>query len=130
MNNREIAERIVDIITYMTYCATRLRFNVKDESTVSLSKLDQVEGVLKSQFQNSQLQVIVGEKVTGIFEELQKIVIVSDGITVEKQEVKKNVVSRVVEAISGCFGPVIPVLIGCGMVKSITAILTTFSLCL
>ena len=32
------------------------------------------------------------------------------------------------EAISGCFGPVIPVLIGCGMVKSVAAILTTLNL--
>ena len=133
MDNKQIAQKIVDIIgedniTYMTHCATRLRFNVKDESVVSLSKLDKVEGVLKSQFQNGQLQVILGAKVTGVFEELQKIVTVSDEIKIERKEVKKNVVSRVVEAISGCFGPVIPVLIGCGMIKSITAILTTFSL--
>ncbi|WP_265456088.1 beta-glucoside-specific PTS transporter subunit IIABC [Enterococcus sp. HY326] len=133
MNNSEIAKKIVaiigtDNISYMTHCATRLRFNLKDDSKVSLSQLDQVEGVLKAQNKNGQLQVIIGAKVTGVFEELQKIVDISDDIVVENKELKKNVLSRVIEAISGCFGPIIPVLIGCGMIKSVTAILTTFNL--
>lgn len=37
-------------------------------------------------------------------------------------------ISRVVETVAGIFGPVIPVLIGCGMVKSVLAILTTMNL--
>lgn len=105
MNNKEIAKQILDIIgedniTYMTHCATRLRFNVKDESSVSLSQLDQVEGVLKSQNRNGQLQVIVGAKVTGLFEELQKMVKISDNTVVERKEIKKNIISKVVETIS------------------------------
>lgn len=133
MNNSEIAKKIVaiigaDNITYMTHCATRLRFNLKDDSKLSLSQLDQVEGVLKAQNKNGQLQVIIGAKVTGVFEELQKIVELSNDVVVEKKKLKKNVVSQVIEAISGCFGPIIPVLIGCGMIKSVTAILTTFNL--
>lgn len=133
MNNKDIAKKILaiigeDNITYMTHCATRLRFNVKDESAVSLSQLDQVEGVLKAQNKNGQLQVIVGAKVTGVFEELQQMVTLSDTTVVERTEIKKNVISKIVETISGCFGPIIPVLIGCGMIKSVTAILTTLNL--
>lgn len=49
-------------------------------------------------------------------------------IEVKGVKIKKNPVSRVIETISGVFGPVIPVLIGCGMIKSLLAIMTTTKL--
>lgn len=126
-NNKETAKQIIQIIgedniTFMTHCATRLRLNVVNESDVDLDALDQVEGVIKSQLKGGQLQVIIGARVADVFEEAKKLVNLSDE-NVQSTEVKKNVITRVVEAISGCFGPVIPVLIGCGMVKSVAAIL-------
>ncbi|WP_369351128.1 beta-glucoside-specific PTS transporter subunit IIABC [Streptococcus hillyeri] len=131
-NNRETAKQIIQIIgeeniTFMTHCATRLRLNVTNESTVDLNALDQVEGVIKAQVKNGQLQVIIGAKVAQVFEEASKLVKLSDD-QIESTEVKKNIISQLIEVISGCFGPVIPVLIGCGMVKSVAAILTTFKL--
>lgn len=133
MNHTETAKEIIQIIgadnvTYLTHCATRLRFNIKDISNVNLEKLDRVEGVIKSQYKNGQLQVIIGAKVGGVFEAMQKLITVSEDVVVQKTETKKNVISQVIETISGVFGPVIPVLIGCGMIKSVTAVLTTFSL--
>ncbi|MHC5229197.1 beta-glucoside-specific PTS transporter subunit IIABC [Enterococcus sp. LJL99] len=133
MDNKQIAKKILHIIgesnvTYMTHCATRLRFNVKNESEISLNELDQVEGVIKSQKKHGQLQVILGAKVTGVFSELEKMILIEEGTTIERSEIKKNPLSQIIETISGCFSPIIPVLIGCGMVKSVTAILTTFSL--
>lgn len=114
-------------ITYLTHCATRLRFNVKDENCIDLNKLSQIEGVITAQFKNGQLQVVIGAKVEGVFDELMGMVNLSDDVTVEKNTKKKNLISNVVETIAGCFSPVIPVLIGCGMVKSVLAILTTLN---
>lgn len=133
MNHTETAKEIIQIIgadnvTYLTHCATRLRFNIKDISKVNLEQLDRVEGVIKSQYKNGQLQVIIGAKVGGVFEAMQKLITVSEDVIVQKTGTKKNVISQVIETISGVFGPVIPVLIGCGMIKSVTAVLTTFSL--
>ena len=133
MNHTETAKEIIQIIgadnvAYLTHCATRLRFNVKDISSVNMEQLDRVEGVIKSQYKNGQLQVIIGAKVGGVFEEMQKLISLNEDIIVQKTETKKNVVSQIIETISGVFGPVIPVLIGCGMIKSVTAVLTTFSL--
>lgn len=133
MNHTETAKEIIQIIgadnvTYLTHCATRLRFNIKDISNVNLEQLDRVEGVIKSQYKNGQLQVIIGAKVGGVFEAMQKLITLSEDVVVQKTETKKNVISQVIETISGVFGPVIPVLIGCGMIKSVTAVLTTFSL--
>lgn len=131
-NNKETAKQIIQIIgedniTFMTHCATRLRLNVADENKVDLNALDQVPGVIKAQVKSGQLQVIIGAKVAQVFEEASKLVTLSED-QVQSTEIKKNIIARVVEAISGCFGPVIPVLIGCGMVKSVAAILTTLNL--
>lgn len=131
-SNKETAKQIIQIIgedniTFMTHCATRLRLNVADEEKVDLNALDQVPGVIKAQVKSGQLQVIIGAKVAEVFEEASKLVSLSDE-QVQSTEIKKNIIARVVEAISGCFGPVIPVLIGCGMVKSVAAILTTLKL--
>lgn len=131
-SNKETAKQIIQIIgedniTFMTHCATRLRLNVADENKVDLNALDQVPGVIKAQVKSGQLQVIIGAKVAQVFEEASKLVTLSED-QVQSTEIKKNIIARVVEAISGCFGPVIPVLIGCGMVKSVAAILTTLNL--
>lgn len=133
MKNKDIAKKILEQvdsenITYLTHCATRLRFNVKDESCIDLNKLNQIEGVITAQFKHGQLQVVIGTKVEGVFDELIEMVNLSDDVTVEKNTKKKNLISNVVETIAGCFSPVIPVLIGCGMVKSVLAILTTLNI--
>ena len=134
MKNEDLAKQILEIvgksnITYVTHCATRLRFNVKDEEFVNLKALDRLEGVLKSQFKGGQLQIIIGAKVKGVFDAVSGMVDLEQGdIEVKGVKIKKNPVSRVVETISGVFGPVIPVLIGCGMIKSLLAIMTTTKL--
>lgn len=133
MKNKDVAKKILkevgeNNITYLTHCATRLRFNVKDEKSINLNTLSQIEGVITAQFKNGQLQVVIGAKVEGVFDELMTMVDLDGDVKVEKNEKKKNVISSVVETIAGCFSPVIPVLIGCGMIKSVLAILTTLSI--
>ncbi|WP_340029373.1 glucose PTS transporter subunit IIA [Paenibacillus sp. FSL H7-0940] len=134
MKTEELAKEIIanigqDNITYATHCATRLRFNVKDESQVNLKALDRLEGVLRAQFNSGQLQIIIGAKVKSVFDAVsEKLDLENQDIEVKAVQQKKNVISRVVETVAGIFGPVIPVLIGCGMVKSVLAILTTMNL--
>ena len=133
MKNRDIAIKILDKIgenniTYLTHCATRLRFNVKDESIINLSALSEIEGVITSQFKNGQLQVVIGAKVEGVFDELISMIKLENDTKVERSSKKKGIVSNAVETIAGCFSPVIPVLIGCGMIKSVLSILTTLNL--
>ncbi|ETT56206.1 MULTISPECIES: glucose PTS transporter subunit IIA [unclassified Paenibacillus] len=134
MTTEDLAKEIIanigqDNITYATHCATRLRFNVKDESQVNLKALDRLEGVLRAQFNSGQLQIIIGAKVKIVFDAVsERLNLENLDIEVKSVKQKKNVISRVVETIAGIFGPVIPVLIGCGMVKSVLAILTTMKL--
>ena len=104
MKNKDIAKKILDLvkednITYLTHCATRLRLNVKDENSIDLNKLSQIEGVITAQFKNGQLQVVIGAKVEGVFDELMNMVNLSDDTIVEKSTKKKNIVSNVVETL-------------------------------
>lgn len=135
MKNEDLAVKILELvggeknIQYVTHCATRLRLNLKDESLIKLDALDRLEGVLKAQIKSGQLQVVLGAKVDGVFEEFVKIVNITDsGIEVKSVKKKKNPIASGIETLSGVFGPVIPVLIGCGMVKSLSAIITTFGI--
>ncbi|WP_342415669.1 glucose PTS transporter subunit IIA [Paenibacillus sp. FSL R10-2782] len=134
MKTEDLAKQILDIIgvsniTYATHCATRLRFNVKDEALVDLKALDRLEGVLKAQFSSGQLQIVIGAKVKSVFDAVSGILdLEPNNIEVQEVKQKKNPISRVVETIAGVFGPVIPVLIGCGMVKSVFSILIAMKL--
>lgn len=135
MNNKELATKVLELvggeknIQYATHCATRLRLNLHDESMVKLEAIDRLEGVLKAQIKSGQLQVVLGAKVDGVFEEFTKMVDISDsGIEIKSEKKKKNPIAAGIETLAGVFGPVIPVLIGCGMVKSLSAIITTFGI--
>ena len=72
-NYNEIADQIVNLvggkdnIAFFTHCVTRLRFNVKDESKVNKDGVDKLPSVLGSQWQNGQLQVIIGQAVGDVY---------------------------------------------------------------
>ena len=128
----EISSKIVDLvggkdnISYFTHCVTRLRFNVKDESKVNKEEIEKLKGVLGSQWQNGQLQVIIGQAVGDVYKQICE----KNGLTMEKavdenvdETVKKKglkgIVDKVFDGISGSLTPFIPALIGCGMIKVI-----------
>ena len=129
-NYNEIVDRIVDLVggkdnvSYFAHCVTRLRFNLKDDSKVSKEEVDKLPGVLGSQWQNGQLQVIIGQAVGDVY----KMICDRNGLAMEKtvdedldSGVKnkgfKGIVDKVFEGISGSLTPFIPALIGAGMIK-------------
>lgn len=131
-NYSEISSKIVDLvggkdnISYFTHCVTRLRFNLKDESKAKKEEVDKLPGVLGSQWQNGQLQVIIGQAVGDVYKQICE----ENGITMEKavdenvDEVPANkgfkgIVDKVFDGISGSLTPFIPALIGSGMIKVI-----------
>lgn len=124
-----LAEKIVELvggeenISIFTHCATRLRFNLKDDSKADLEKLKNLEGVLTAQEKGGQVQVVIGAKVQAVFDEISSMIKITEGEPV-KQEEKKASVSSVIEVISGIFAPTLPVLVGCGMFKAVVSLLT------
>lgn len=133
MTNKELATKIIanvggeQNITMLTHCATRLRFNLKDNGKANLDVLKKLDGVLTAQIKSGQLQVVIGAKVNAIFDEVSAQVHITEG-DVAVTEPPKNKVSAVIETISGIFAPTLPVLIGCGMFKAIVSLITGLEL--
>lgn len=124
----DLANNVLDLIggkeniAFFTHCVTRLRFNLKDKSLAKVEEIEQIEGVVGCQWQSGQLQIIIGQAVGDAYNlickktGLDKQDAVNENLD-GKQEKKKFSLGAVFDAISGCISPVLPVLIGAGMIK-------------
>lgn len=135
MTNKELASQILEHIggeeniTFLTHCATRIRLNLKDDNKADVKVLSRLEGVITAQNKSGQLQVVIGAKVNAVYEELEKMVKIIDSVVeVDNKKTKRNPINAVIETVAGIFTPVLPALIGCGMLKSIHVILTQYGL--
>lgn len=141
MENRELAERIIQLsggkenITKAIHCITRLRFNLKDESKADSEAIGNLNGVIGTRYQNGQFQVIIGNNVKNVYAEVAKLLGLQDDSKKEVKEEKisaaaidnkehKNVISFILDIIASSFQPILPAIIGAGMMKGILAILT------
>lgn len=124
----ELADSIVELIggkdnvSFFTHCVTRLRFNLKDQSVVDLKQIKQLKGVIGAQWSNGQLQIIIGQTVGDAY----KAVAERTGLGAQEgsttgsvEEKKKFHPSMLLDAITGCLTPLIPVMITAGMLKVI-----------
>lgn len=133
MKTKELAAEILTLIggesniSQLTHCATRLRIMLKDDSKADIKKIDVLEGVLKAQNKGGQLQVVIGAKVQAVFDDLSSMVSLDENAVFEKKK-EKNPFNAVVETIAGIFTPLLPAMIGCGMIKSLTILMTTLNL--
>lgn len=116
-------------IQRMTHCMTRLRFNLADDKKADLDAISKINGVLNTQFQNNQLQIVIGPAVADWYDEISNLTGIGQE---ESQEVdvneKKGFFSKLLEIFSNVFLPVIPAIAGAGMMKAILGLLSSFSL--
>ena len=117
-----------DNIGQYTHCVTRLRFNLHDKTKADLEAINQIPGVLGSQWSGEQLQVVIGQSVGDAYEMLAdslgfaKEAAVDENLD-ESLTSKKFSVSAILDAVAGCLTPLIPAMVGSGMVKVINLIL-------
>ncbi|MBD8841715.1 beta-glucoside-specific PTS transporter subunit IIABC [Paenibacillus sp. FSL K6-4396] len=134
MNNKDLAKNVLDLvggeqnISGLTHCATRLRFVLKDDNKADLKALDQLEGVLKAQNSGGQVQVVIGAKVDAVYSEVRNLTSDKIGELTESTDSgpkkRRNPVNVVLETIAGIFTPVLPALVGCGMIKCLATVIT------
>ncbi|MFS3913567.1 beta-glucoside-specific PTS transporter subunit IIABC [Bacillus australimaris] len=129
MENKELAQEIIkliggtDNISQSWHCITRLRFNINDEKQVKVDELKTVDGVLGAQFQSGQFQVIIGAKVAEVYEEIDHLIgDQSNDSTTVKNTSKMNPIEVVFDVISGIFTPILPAIVGSGLIKGIMAL--------
>lgn len=108
----------------VTHCMTRLRFILRDESIVSDDEVKGIQGVAGVMKKAGQYQIIIGNDVAKCYKELQKLGSFGEdaGSKPEKQE-KQNPWMTVLDVISGCMAPVIPAIIGAGMIRVLLIVL-------
>lgn len=124
-----------DNIAFFTYCMTRLRFNLKDKGLVKVEELEKLSGVVGAQWVGEQLQLIIGQNVSDVYNAICKKYdlnvekAVDENLDGTKKFLSfKSIVNICVDYISGSLGPVIPVLTGCGMIKVILLLLQQFGI--
>lgn len=141
MNNKyqDLADNIIDLlggkanISHFTHCVTRLRFNIKDKSKVDNASIDNLSGVVGSQWQNDQFQLIIGQGVGEAYKLIQTTnnleTTTTEDESNDSQAPKKKIgIAPVIDAITGSITEILPVLIGAGMISVVLIILTSFNL--
>lgn len=109
-------------VTGVLSCFTRVRIEVKDKNLVSEDEIKKLDGVQGVSWMRNQCQIIMGGKCSATYDALVKIVKISDdsgNIKIEKQSIGSTIVDYITSAIQ----PIIPVLIGAGMIQGIVALL-------
>lgn len=119
-----------DNIIDLTHCMTRLRFILKDEEKVNADKLKSIYKVVGVNSTSTQYQVIIGNEVGVVFNAL-----VNEGIhttgdiksNIKNENKKNSVLNNIIDTITGCMTPMIPVLTASGMIKVILSLCITFN---
>lgn len=92
MNYQELGKTIIEKIggkqniAGLTHCATRLRFNLKEEGKTQTDGLKNTPGVMGVVSKGGQYQVIIGSDVGSVYKEILKEVPTLDGEQVESNE--------------------------------------------
>lgn len=135
MDHREVAVRTLkalggeDNIVGLAHCATRLRLVLKDSKKVDTKALE-ADPDLKGIFEaGGMFQVIVGPgDVNHVFEEINKMT--SKDIAVSTDKLKDiaansgNWFSRAIKVLADIFVPLIPILVGGGLLMALNNVLT------
>ena len=121
-----------DNIVSATHCMTRLRLVLRDRSKFDTDAVKQVPGVLNVIIQNGEYQVVIGQDVPDLYEEVVKIDGIQAGGSVQDDEAAAkdlaqdhgNIGNAILSFIGGTFSPVIPVLVAGGLTGAVLSLLT------
>ena len=110
-----------------THCATRLRLKLKDESKADKDAVSRLPGVITVMQAGGQYQVVIGNNVPKVYEELGRISKLTGDTAPEDEGPKGNLLNQFIALISSIFLPVLWPLAGAGLFKAFLALATTFS---
>ncbi len=113
-------------VTALTHCATRLRFNLADDSKADEAKVKAVKGVVGVRNQGGQFQVIIGQDVSFPYDVIMKICKLDETASSDKKPEgqKKGWFNAVLDALAGIFTPILPAIIAGGMLSVVYTLLT------
>ncbi|WP_392551542.1 beta-glucoside-specific PTS transporter subunit IIABC [Orbus wheelerorum] len=128
MKNKELAESIIknvggkENIISLVHCATRLRFVLKDNATANAEMLKKQKGIIMVVESGGQFQVVIGNNVNEVYSDIMEIAQL-DNETKSTTKDKRNILSKLIDIISGIFAPMLSVLVVAGILKGIVSFL-------
>lgn len=134
----ELAVKIVENVggkenvAGLIHCITRLRFTLKDESAAKDQVLRDMDGVVTVMKSGGQYQVVIGNHVPEVYEDVMEILGWKDAEGSEKpvqQEKKKGkLLDQAIDVVSGIFQPILGIMAACGMLKGFNTLFVTLGL--
>jgi len=111
-------------INGLTHCATRLRFTLKDDQLPNDNLIQEMNGVLGVARAGGQYQVIVGQNVPTIYQQITNKIGEPKSETSTKTTQNTKWFSKLLDLITGIFTPVLPAITGAAMIKTLLILLT------
>ncbi|MFC3929023.1 beta-glucoside-specific PTS transporter subunit IIABC [Streptococcus caprae] len=115
-----------DNVASLIHCATRLRFNLKDDSKAQTKELKNTSGVINVVQSGGQYQIVIGPDVADVYKAINDLANFSAGGEVVAEEDDKRGIAKVLDTIAGMFVPITPVMAGAGMIKVIASLSAMF----
>ena len=109
-------------VNSLTHCVTRLRFKLKDESKANTEILKNMDGVVTVVKSGGQYQVVIGNHVPDVYEDVVAIGGFSNA-SEENSDEKLSPLNAFIDIVSSVFQPVLGVLCATGMIKGLNAVL-------
>lgn len=111
-------------IVSLVHCATRLRFRLKESQKADAEALKKNPGVIMVVESGGQFQVVIGNHVHAVCQALRAEAGLLDDVPVPTDENDSggNLLSRIIDIISGIFTPFVGILAACGIFKGLLAL--------
>lgn len=129
MDKREIIRLIIqnvggkENINNVWHCMTRLRLDLADNNKINQENINKLEGVMGSQLQSDQFQIVIGTNVKEYYDIFSQEIELNGNAKIqdEQKNSKKGIISIFMDVVSGVFGPIVPAIAGAGMIKGLLA---------
>ena len=137
-DNKKIATDVLaavggaENVTTVAHCMTRLRFTLKDIDLPDTKAVQKIDGVIGAQVSGGQFQVIIGQNVPKVYDELcamggfAKQAAIDENLDPDAPKEKltiKGVFNAILNYLSGSMVPMIPVLLCAGLFKTVGVLL-------
>ncbi|MBT2287566.1 PTS glucose transporter subunit IIA [Paenibacillus albidus] len=131
MSNKELSQQIITLVggesnvNSVFHCATRLRFKLKDSSKANKEALQKTPGVITVVENSGQFQVVIGNNVGQVFEQIMKETNLQDAEQGSKEDAPSDAgfLGKAVDIISSIFSPILGALAGAGVLKGLLALI-------
>ena len=116
-------------VSNVSHCMTRLRLVLKDESKADDEAVKKIDGIIGIAHAGGQYQIIVGQSVPKVYDEVVKMGVAAAGVVDENLDgpkeklTPKTIGKNILNYLSGTMVQLIPIMIAAAMFKTVEVLL-------